>query len=282
LFIKRAFAVFCAFAPLVAVSACTLLVSTGGLAGNAAPLDASDAASSETLDGESATGPSCRAIHARFPNAGTGSYMLTAEGGASVKAHCDMESFGGGWTLVTAAMIVEEKAVQDYAPGGPARVDVVHSTDTNGGITLSMTVAAQNCGAASGKPGPGHYFKVGDLDGWTQIMATYEFGSFASCWNIFGDPGLRDTNVQAFNPALDSIGPQVNMARTAAGAVIPYEGRTTMCTEKPENFWANPYKTQRKSARVVLRRFTQGKPAGLALALDCGSGGWTITDIRVR
>jgi hypothetical protein len=282
----RAFAVVCALTPVIALSACTLLVSTAELAGPAEVVDASDAAapsSDAAGDGESAPlGASCRAIHERFPDAGSGVYTLTGDGGAGVRAHCDMESSGGGWTLVTSAMIVEEKSVQDYAPDSPGRVEVAHATDSNGGITLRVRVTVVNCGTATMKTGPGHYFLVGELDGWKQIMATYDFANSVSCWNIFGDPGLHDTNVQTFDPAVDLIGPQVNMSRTAAGNAIPFDGRTTACTEKPDNFWVAAYSSERKSARVALRRFTAGLPAGIALRVDCGMPTWTISDIRVR
>jgi hypothetical protein len=193
-----------------------------------------------------------------------------------------MESFGGGWTRVTPAMIVESKAVQDYAPASPARVDVVRATDAHGGVFFTLEIKAINCGANQGGGGPGHYFLVGELDRWTQIMATYEFSQSSSCWNIFGDPTARDTNVLPFELTKDLIGPQLNMSRSAAGAPLPYDGRTTACDEEATNFWGSAYETAPKSARVVLRRFSQDKPAGLAVGTDCGFAGWTVSDIHVR
>lgn len=283
---KHAFAVPCALAALLGVSACSVLVGTSGLAGPSELPDAAsrDAASPDAaLDGETAPlGPSCRAIHARFPDAGTGSYTLVGDAGASVNAHCDMDSFDGGWTLVTPAMIVEDAPVQVYAPGGPAHVDVTHGIDDNGGAIFSLKVTASNCGASGTAAAPGHYFIVRELDRWTQIMATYAFGNSTSCWQMFGDKGMRDTNVLPFDLALDRIGPQTNMSRTASRTPIPFDGRTTACTENPDNFWAGIYKNDRKGARVVLRRFRLDAPAGLAVQTDCGNPTWTISDIRVR
>lgn len=269
--------------------ACTLLVGTTDLASGgadasvASPVSDALAPDAPPADGSSAPlGASCRAIHELRPEAKSGSYAIAGDGGATVQATCDMETYGGGWTLVTPAMILEDRTAQEYSPGTPARVDVARSTDARGGAVFDLRVTKVNCGADGMQVGPGHYFVVGELDGWTQIMATYAFTSSSSCWRMFGDPELHDTNVFPFDVGRDRIGPQQNMARASSGTSIPYDGRTTACDEDPTNFWGAPYATQPKSARVVLRRFTQSKPAGLALSLDCGLAGWTVSDIHVR
>src|SRR5690348_14199124 len=42
---------------------------------------------------------SCASAHLAMPSAGSGTYMLQI-GTESVAVYCDMEHFGGGWTLV--------------------------------------------------------------------------------------------------------------------------------------------------------------------------------------
>jgi hypothetical protein len=267
-----------------ALCGCSLIVGTSGLSGSATGGGGGDASLETSTAADGAAGPlaaSCRALHATSPDAGSGTYQLAGDGGVAVNADCDMTSFGGGWTRVTPAMIVEDKAVQDYAPDSPAHVDVARGTDVQGGVFFAARITVVNCGTANMKAGPGHYFMVGELDHWTQIMATYAFSDSSSCWNIFGDP-KRDTNVRPFSLAEDLIGPQLNMSRSAAGAAIPYDGRTTACDEDADNFWGSPYESDPKSARVVLRRFSQDKPAGLAVNTDCGLAGWKVSDIHVR
>jgi hypothetical protein len=272
---------------LGAASACSVLVTTSGLSGGAAEAPDADAALDAKADVDGATGPlpsSCRALHATSPDAGSGPYDLALADGGRLEGYCDMESFDGGWTLVTPAMIVEDKAVQDYAPASPAKVDVARGSDVHGGVFFDAQVTAVNC-ANNNLAGPGHYFLVGELDGWTQIMASYTFTASTSCWNIFGDPPQKDpqsTNIHPFDLAVDLIGPQVNMARTMAGAAIPFDGRLQFCDETADNFWSGPYASDPKSARVVLRRFSQARPAGLGIATDCGKPGWNISAIHVR
>lgn len=148
-----------------------------------------------------------------------------------------------------------------------------------------MKVTAVNCNNNKpGTVGPGHYFLVAELDGWTQIMATYGFLDSSACWDIFGHANAyaRGTNVQEFKAGLDLIGPQMNMARSMAGAALPYDGRTTACDETPGNFWSKSYANAPKSARVVLRRVAAEKPAGLSIGSDCGFPSWRISDIHVR
>ncbi len=273
---------------LGAVCACSVIVGTTGLTGGA-DADAGDASSPrDGATGE--TGPagplpsSCRALHAKSPDAGSGPYALALADGGTLNAYCDMESFDGGWTLVTPAMILEDKAVQDYSPGAPAAVDVARGTDVHGGVFFNLQVTLVNCGPNE-LAGPGHYFLVGDFDNWTQIMATYVFTASTSCWNIFGDQNQKkpkNTNVMPFDLSVDLIGPQLNMSRNLSGDVIPFDGRLTRCDEDKDNFWTGAYADAPKSARVVMRRFTQDRPAGLGIATDCGLAGWKISDIHVR
>jgi hypothetical protein len=274
---------------LAAGSACSVLVSTSDLSGAAA--DTGDGSSSADgpmgTDAAAATGPlpsSCRALHAKAPDAGSGAYDLALADGGVLNAYCDMESFDGGWTRVTPAMVVEEKGVQDYEPQSPAKVEVSRGTDAHGGVFFDVQVTAVNC-ANNPLAGPGHYFLVGELDNWSQIMASYAFTASSSCWNIFGDQSQKhplETNVVPFDLSVDLIGPQLNMSRTMAGGAIPFDGRLTACNDSSDNFWNGAYESSPKSARVVLRRLSHDKPAGLGIATDCGLAGWKIADINVR
>jgi hypothetical protein len=72
------------------------------------------------------------------------------------------------------------------------------------------------------------------------------------------------------------------MSRSKAGAAIPFDGRLTACNQNADNFWSTPYENDPKSARVVLRRFAQDHPAGLAIVTDCGLATWKVYDIHVR
>jgi hypothetical protein len=197
-----------------------------------------------------------------------------------VERFCDMDSFDGGWTLVTPTMVVEDKAVQDYNDGG-ARVNVERATNDHGGVQFSVNVTVENCGMGFSSR-PSHYFLVGELDTWRQIMATYTFTQLSDCWYMFGDKTASDTNVFPFDLAADLMDRQMNMARTLAGTSIPFAGLTSQCTETADNFWVTAYVAAPKTARVVMRRFASDRPAGISVMADCGSGAWTLTDIYVR
>ncbi len=266
---------------LGSLSACSLLLTDGDFTGT--PLDAAVDGSNEAgADAPTNYGPqvSCRALHATDPSAKSGAYSVASDGGL-IQTYCDMESFDGGWTLVTKEMVVEDRATQDIQPTGMKNVDVVRGVDENGGIQYQVSVLVSACGNSS-IPSPIHYFLVGELDGWTQIMATYAFYKYANCWNIFGDPGVKNTNVRAFDIATDLIDQQSGMARSATGEVIPFGGRTNECNEAKDNFWLDAYGSELKGGRVVLRRFSAGLPAGLAVQADCGSPQWGISKIYVR
>jgi hypothetical protein len=272
------------------VSACTALVSTSGLSSGAdVSGDATDGADAlVTSDGAATeaaapTAPSCRALRAQNAGAGSGTYELRGADGGAFTAYCDMDTADGGWTLVTPAMIVEDKRVQDVTPGSVATVDVKRGTDQRGGLTLQVTVLTQNCGADHSQPGDFHYFLVGELDGWTQIRATYRFFGGAPCWNLFGDPGLPDTNVFVHDLGRDLFDLEQNMARAADGTALPYSGITARCSADHAQFWDANYQSSMRTARVALRRASMAKPAGLAVLSDCLAGNaWGYKDIFVR
>ena len=272
-----------------AVSACTALVSTVGLSGGAAPADGggslldAGAEASATDAAVIPTAASCRALHAQSGDAGSGVYTLRAADGGVFSAYCDMETADGGWTLVTPAMIIEDKRVQDVKPGSPATVDVKRGTDVHGGLTVDVATLTDNCGKDQSQPGDYHYFLVGELDGWTQIRATYTFVGGASCWNVYGDPDLPDTNVLVHELGRDLFDLEQSMARAEDGTVLPYSGQTAHCANDHANFWHDNYATSTRTARVALRRASLARPAGLAVVSDCSNdSGWAYRDIFVR
>ncbi len=282
-------AALCTLGLLGPLAACSLVVSTDGLAGGVADGGGSTpdaladgiAPSDAGADVVAPLSASCRALHEAQKDAKTGPYDLAADGGQVLHAYCDMESFDGGWTLVTPAMIVENKGIQDYNTNAKTHVTVQTGTDVHGGAQVSATTTIDNCGQRP-PVGPAHYLLVGELDGWTQIMATYTFLSSASCWHVFGDPDGPDVNVMRFTPGVDLIDRQVNMGRDATGAAVPFDGRTYQCNNDATNFWHDAYAMDVKTARVVLRRSLQIRPAGLSIAEDCGLASWIFSDIYVR
>jgi hypothetical protein len=278
-----------ALAGAFVVSACSALVSTAGLSGGAAssgdgggPADA--LAESAAIDAAAApTAASCRALHAQDVAAPSGVYALRGADGGAFTAYCDMDTADGGWTLVTPAMIVEEKRSQDVTAGSVATVDVKHGIDSHGGLTLNVSVLTPNCGADHSQGNDFHYFIVGELDAWTQIRATYQFFGGVSCWNIFGDQGLPDTNVVVLDLTRDLFDLEQNMARAENGTVLKYSGKTSQCSSARANFWHDDYTSSKRTARVALRRASMAKPAGLSIASDCSNNNsWAYTDIFVR
>ena len=272
---------------LAAPSACTLLVSTDDLSGpwldagqgEAGRTDVSPLADADAGGGVEAA--SCRGLR-DLGITTSGTYTLRRDGGR-VDAYCEMESFDGGWSVVTEDMIASERAVQDIAPDSPARVTARHVTDLHGGIAFAITVTADNCGVDPNHPGPSHAFTVVDVEPWKEIMATYTFRDHASCWDLFGSPGAPDTNLHAFELSVDRFDREENMARDGDGNVVPFTGVTKMCTDANENFWLEKYASSRRSIRIVQRRRAADEPFGLGVRTDCGnSASWEITDIYVR
>ncbi len=273
---------------LVASSACSLLLSTTDLSGGSPGADQDggqeevgrlDARPSSAEAGSDA--PSCRALRDLGVTA-SGTYTLRRDGG-SAEAYCEMESFDGGWTLVTKDMIASETAVQDIAPDSPARVSVNRTTDAHGGIGFSVNATVGNCGAAPGKASPSHVFTIADVEPWSEIMATYSFGGHVSCWHLFGDPDGPDTNLRPFDLAVDRFDRDVNMARASNGSAIRFAGTLKRCDEAAQNFWLGTYRSSTRGIRTVQRRLMNTRPFGLGVGVDCvDQTSWEIREIYVR
>jgi hypothetical protein len=263
-------------------ASCTLLTNTSGLSGGADPGDAASASDAGGIVDAAveAIAASCRGIKEKVPAAPTGMYpLLDRDGGF----YCDMDSFGGGWTLVRHDMVNEGKT-QDIDPTSPNPVDVFSTTDAHGGASWTVTVLANNCNSTPNAPSM-HWAMFDELDNWQQIMATYTFSGDGNCWNIFSPldvPNVPDLNTYSFDPLIDNIDRQQNMARTADGSSIPYDGKMGYCGAGLENFWRDDYRAQPRTARIVLRRRLRDKPAGLGVLENCGMAAWQLTEVFVR
>ena len=271
---------------VVAPSACTLLVSTGDLSG---PAHADGGQQGEggqpdvlARDGGTAVdAASCRALR-DLGVTSSAEYILARDGGPA-PTYCEMESFDGGWTLVTSDMIASERSVQDVSPSTPARVSAARTTDAHGGVGFTVDVTHHNCGETPETPSPSHLFTIVDLEPWKEIMATYTFRGGADCWDLFGAPDAPDTNVRPFEILIDRFDRDENMARAADGTAIPFGGRLSRCDVSNENFWDAKYNASRRRIRVVQRRRTDTEPFGLSVRTDCGNAmGWDIADVFVR
>lgn len=248
----------------------------------AADVDAAGDGGSAPSSLPPAIASSCRGIKEREPSAPSGTYALLGQDGGFV---CDMDTADGGWTRVRADMITEGTNL-DKEPASPNKLDVFRVVDETGAPRWKVTVTSDDC-----NQGPDarafHYVLVGELDRWEELMATYAFGEGVGCWALFGNVGddqesLPDLDMRPFDPAIDVVDLAENMNRTTAGAAIPFAGRTGYCGPGRENFWHADYRSQRRTARVRLRRRLQNMPAGVHVATSCGTPTWELGDLYVR
>ena len=274
-----------------AVVSCTLTTSLDGLEGP--PLSGTDGgteASTADSGGDASiviqtdaglAYPSCATLPAGSPD---GMYLIDPDGPGphlSFRAYCDMTNDGGGWMLVTEAMLGAATSVQATA---------VKSKDDNDGLVL--TVYANSPGCGSSVPATRHRQYIDDVPAWTRLRFHQTFRGYASCWHTFGgqekpEAQPLDPNLVPFDKTLDTIRDQVRMGGSLGNA---FDGVPAECHEDAHNFWAMVNGTASRSATVILRRRAPTAPAGLETGADCGLFGdgtssgldWEYREIYVK
>lgn len=226
-----------------------------------------------------ATGSSCRAIKLTAPSTPDGFQTIDPDGAGPIapfKVWCDMTRDGGGWMLVTEAMIDGETG---------ALATAVRSAGPNGGLVMRVFLNDQGCGNV---PKTRHRVMFDDRTKWSQIRFKQTFAGDASCWHIWGalEPTGLDSNVHEFDGAIDKVTDPVKMGGTKGDF---FDGTALRCDNFPENFWAQNTNDLR-SATVSLRKRDITAKAGVSTGADCATPGpgttsptwWEYSEIYVK
>ncbi len=223
---------------------------------------------------------SCLQIKEESQTTQDGMYWLDFDGSGGnppSQYHCDMNLDGGGWTLVTQDMILEEDK---------RGVNIGYGADGNGGLIMTVTPTRDGCGGNES----GHTVLFDDSLEWTQIRADHRFYGGTSCWSIFGryegygfDVGdTPSPNLHDFDPAEDLIRDQVRMGGSSGDA---FSGMIQACNNEATNFWHSARGNGERRAIVILRRVDLGAPAGLSAGVSCtdtNTTSWKYQSIYVR
>jgi hypothetical protein len=175
---------------------------------------------------------------------------------APFDAWCDMTTDGGGWMLVTEAMV--EREVQ-------TNVMLEQRADDRGGMVRRVYPTTFGCGSQAV---PQQLIVIRDTPRWTRVRFRQRFGGTTACWAIFGRPGgggAPDPNLIPFDSPVDTLRDAVGMGGIAGDA---FSGQLTRCDNEDSNFWRY-MPTRVRSAQVILRR-EPGVSSGLATSAECG------------
>lgn len=251
---------------------CGLFVDTGSFSSEEPPKDATPQPDGGT-DGDVAppdaapprTYLSCLEAMQAVPSASDGVYTIDPDGAGPLTpfdAYCDMTRDGGGWMLVSPAMLASEDA---------RNVTIARSADERGGAVLRIFANATGCGATI--PTSSHALKLSEALRWTRIRFSQLFAGRSSCWNIFGDTkntGIPASGLAPFDPSLDEVRDAVGMSGSAGDA---FAGRTTACDNESTNFWGLR-RSEPRSATALLRRdgTAAAGPSTLVSCNDFGPG----------
>ena len=263
-------------AALIHASACSL-TSLDGYSSGGPPATAPDGGDALVPEGGSADGSvdagseggvdaavvyrSCADVKVSAPGAPDGKYTIDPDGAGPVapfEATCDLTSEGGGWMLVTLAMIADRKEV------GVTREELA---DERGGAIVRGY--ANNNGCAAGVAASSEATLLRDTVPWTQIRARYSYKGAAACWAILGGttPDFTfDPNVHTFAVGVDSSRDAMRMSGSNGDAYI---GETARCDNETFNFWNSANGAAERSVYATLRRKSKEKLAGMGTFASC-------------